>query len=77
MIIVRLKMRLKTNLQFIIIKMIIRMFEMCFVALFDFKNIGIDTITMSIGVLTSQVIGKNVFRGGHFNFFIFEQEPLE
>jgi len=41
------------------------MLKMCSVGLFDLKNIGIDTITMSIGV---QVIGKNLFFGGHFQF---------
>ena len=51
MVIMRLKMRLKTNFRLIIIKMKTHMLEMCSVELFDLKNGGIDTITMSIGVL--------------------------
>ena len=53
------------------------MLERCSVGFFDLKNIGIDTITMSIGVLKSQVIDKNLFRGDHFDFLSFEREPLE
>ena len=67
----------ETNFLFIIIKMKTHMLERCSVGFFDLKNIGIDTITMSIGVLKSEVIDKNLFRGGHFDFSIIQREALE
>ena len=47
------------------------------IGFFDLTNVGKNTKIKAIGAIRGKLFTKNLVQGGHFEFSIFEREPLE